>query len=126
MAEMNAWEKRCVARDEECIAGARAFDEAAKLAMSEYMEIFRKYCSRTKAVPRDLFYDNPPDYDPDGEAILAISQLAPDLVQIRTQQNYAFGERNVYRLVSEDGKWRLLDKKIESAAEKGVFLDASL
>jgi len=124
MKEMNDWERRCVLRDQECVAGKRYFEEAAQLASAEYMDIFNRYCSTKKGIPRGLFYDNPPDYDPNGEAIVNIKPLSPELLEIQTQQHYSHRKRHIFRLALENGEWRLFEKQI--ITENGELLEASL
>jgi len=88
------------------------FDEATEVGQAEYMAIYHRYCSGPKGQPRDFFYTEPPDYDPDREVIRKVLNESPDLVEIHTQQEYGHQKRHVFRLVLENGEWRLIDRQI--------------
>jgi hypothetical protein len=89
-----------------------SFDEAKAIGEAEYLEIFRRYCSLTHAVPREFHYSSPPDYDAHGEEIVDQKNLFPDIVEILTQQHYSHKKRHRYRLGNVSGEWRLLEKTI--------------
>jgi hypothetical protein len=112
MKEMHAWETRCLLREGQCVSGQLAFDEAEKIGMDEYRQIFKAYCSTTKAVPRDFHYTEPPDYNAEGQTIISIRDLSPTLVEIQTQQNYSHRKRHAYRLAIEEGEWKLVERFI--------------
>jgi len=112
MTEMNAWERRCAERTKQCISGALSFDHAKDAGISEYMDIFRRYCSVSKGSPRDFYYTEPPDYDPRAEVIVSAQQASPDIFEIRTQQTHSHCKRHVYLLALEPPGWRLFAKQI--------------
>ena len=124
MKEMNSWEKQCAARMEQCIAGTLDFDEATKVGTAEYMEIFSRYCSLSRAVPRDFYYTEPPDYDPKGEVILNVKQISPNTAEMFTQQNYSHRKRHVFMLALEKDGWRLVGRRV--LLDNGEFLEAGL
>lgn len=123
MREMHGWEKECARRTEQCIAGNMDFDEAMKIGAAEYTSIFERHCSPTRAIPRDFFFTEPPDYDPVREIIVSECEQ-PGLVEIRTQQNYGHAKTHLFRLALEGSAWKLVDKRI--VLENGESLDASL
>jgi hypothetical protein len=112
MREMNEWEKRCALRTAQCDAGEADFDEAVRLGQSEYTSIFQKYCSQAKARPRDFFYMEPPDYDPEGEGIVAIKRITEELAEIRTRQNYVHQKNQLYKMIRENCEWMIYEKFI--------------
>ena len=112
MTEMNAWELRCAERTEQCVRGELTFDRATEIGVSEYMDIFRRYCSQSKGVPRDFYYTEPPDYDPDRELILNATEMSPVLFSLRTQQNYSHRKSHLFSFTREDGQWRLFARHI--------------
>jgi NTF2 fold immunity protein len=124
MKEMNSWEKRCAARMEMCIAGKLDFDEATKIGTAEYLEVFRHYCSQSKAHPRDFHYTVPPDYDSDGEMIVDTKELSSHRVEICTQQNYSHKKRHIFFLALESDGWKLVERKV--LLDSGSLLEASL
>lgn len=109
--EMNAWELRCSARKKKCVLEA-SFEVSKATGIREYAEIFERYCSPSRALPRGYCYSEPPDYDPDAEVILSTVEIGPGLVEIRSE-NRVFREKHIFLLCLEDGRWRLVSKKIE-------------
>ena len=124
MGKMNAWEKLCASRTEQCIAGAMKFDVATKVGMAEYMLIFNQYCSPSKAIPRDYYYDEPPDYDPIGEVIVNQREDSLRIIEIQTQQNYGHRKKHIFRMAFEGGGWRIVERVI--LLDNNDVLDASL
>lgn len=125
MREMNSWEKRCAVRLEECIAGKLDFDEAESIGSSEYLQIiFSRYCSTSKAQPRDFHFTEPPDYDPEGEGIVTTKVLSQSLVELFTHQNYGHRKRHIFRLVLENKEWKIIERKI--LLDNGDSIDASI
>ena len=124
MRDMNAWEKRCAKRMEECIAGDMDFDQAREIGTGEYMDIFRRYCSQSKASPRDFYYTEPPDYNAEGEMILGVNEKSFDAVEIYTQQNYSHRKRHIFILAWENEEWRLVERKV--LLDGNEFLETTL
>ncbi len=112
MAEMHDWEERCAQRTRQCMAGAMSFEDAEAQGVAEYMQIFGKYCSPSKALPRDFHYTEPPDYDSTAELIESERERTPDLFEIRTQQTFGHRKRHLYLLSLQADGWRLFAKKL--------------
>lgn len=112
MKEMHAWVLRCAARDARCIAGAMDFDESVKIGTDEYTHIFNNHCSPARSQPREFFYAVPPDYDPDGGAVLSVTEVNPSLVIIETQQTHGLKERHRFTLAFEGNRWVILNRAV--------------
>jgi hypothetical protein len=124
MKEMNTWEKQCAVRTERCISGAMNFDEAEEVGLLEYMKIFNRYCSIIKGQPRDYYFTEPPDYDPDGEIIEGVTKESSSMIKIQTRQHYGHQKRHIFRLIQENGEWRLFDRQI--LMDDGEVLESTL
>lgn len=123
MKDMNEWEKKCAYREHQCDQGELDYNTAAERGSAEYMKIFAKYCSR-EAMPRDYFFTEPPDYDPEGETIVNEFEVRPGLVEIRTQQDFSHRKKHVFRIVLENGEWKIIERKI--LLDTNEILDTSL
>jgi hypothetical protein len=122
--EMNAWEKRCASREGECLSGEMTFERANLIAFSEYMQIYNRYCSRTRGTPRDLHWTEPPDYDPEHEEILSAKEGENGLAEIETQQHHGHRKRHLFKLALENGEWKLFQKGI--VMDDGEVLNSQL
>lgn len=123
MKEMREWELRCAKRERKCDEGGMEYEDAAALGTSDYLAVFNRFCSRD-AVPREYFFTEPPDYDPEGEEILEEKEVLPGRIEIRTRQSYSHKKSHIFSIVSEDGEWRIFEKRI--ALDNGENLVSSL
>ena len=110
MREMHDWEIKCYLRSERSLSEGTPYEQIVATGMSEYMDIFGRHCSSKRGVPRDFYYDHPPDYDPTGEEITAKHESL-DFAEVYTRQQYGYRKQHLYRLCRED-KWRIYEKTI--------------
>lgn len=102
---MNAWERECWKRRNEPDIQA---EQARGLAAMN--QIFAEFCTpKERKYGRLGSYSNPPEYDPNSEAILAVDVKGKKAF-IETQQSTGFSHRCKYTLMLLDGRW-LVDNK---------------
>jgi hypothetical protein len=123
MKSMQDWELKCAKREELCDSGVMDYDESESIGINEYMDIYHQYCSNN-ATPRGYSFSEPPGYNPEGELIESVRAETSKYVEVITQQNYSFRKKHLYKLVFEDGSWKLLHKKI--LLNSGEELDTPL
>lgn len=111
MLDMQAWENRCAERSAMKKRGEISFDEKKQAAISDYGEIFNRHCSAARGKSREgRWFSDPSDFDPENEPIEEIKELPDATVEVRTQQEFQFKYKMVYRFVKEDGDWRLFQR----------------
>jgi hypothetical protein len=71
MKDMHQWELMCSEREQQCDSGELDDETSESIGISEYMDIFKKYCSHN-AIPRNYSFSDPPEYNPEGELIESI------------------------------------------------------
>lgn len=111
LIEKCAWEAECARLDGERIAGRMDVSECDQIAVDKYRPIFARFCSEARALPRQsvIAYTTPLD-DPEAEKTIATRMLS--VAEIETQQVAGHRKRHLYRLVLEEGQWRLFEKFI--------------
>lgn len=124
MKAMKAWEIQCVKRQPLIEKEKLDYVEVKTTGMSEYNNIFKKYCS-TKAKPRNYSFSNPPEYDPAREKIESEENVNSKVVEFQTQAKDLFKSKYLYKLVLEDDEWKILSKKRFDISKK-KFLEYRL
>ena len=119
--KMHNWELKCKERIDACKRGERDFENTISTLMSEYMEIFREYCSST-AIPRSFCFSQPPEYESSDKIIEVIDER--EICKIIVECKYHPNQKSEFRLVCEDGKWRILERNI--VTNRGTVLSADL
>jgi len=66
--QMNNWERECAARHQACKEGRMAYEDAIRIGRELYAPIYEQCCSKRRP-PRDFHFSDPPDYDPERDAI---------------------------------------------------------
>jgi len=121
---MGAWEAECARLDSERIAGKIEFLETVRIAMEAYQHVFEKYCSKTRAIRRESLTYSTPLYEPENEEVTDVIFVSPDVANIHTQQLSGHRKHQLYRLVLEEGHWKLLERLI--VMEDGVTVSEEL
>jgi hypothetical protein len=124
MGEMNAWEKRCASRMEQCIDGTMDFDQVEKLGIAEYMKVFERYCSKSRATPRDFHYTEPPDYNSEEEVITSLRETSPGNIEIRSKRHFSHRKDHVFHLALENGHWKIVSRGL--VLTSGEILESDL
>jgi restriction endonuclease len=121
--QMHKWESDCARRELECENGSIDYEESERIAMNQYRKIFSDHCS-AGATPREYFYSEPVDYDPDQLEFERVESADNDLVSVYVRVPADPNERFIYRLVREEDGWRICEKIFVSSI--GEMIEANL
>ena len=122
-AEMHAWQRDCAALDVECEQGSMDYEDAEKVAMTKYREIFSRFCS-DQATPRDFHYSKPPQYNPEQLEIAAVETAQDGSALVFVHMLSGLRERFVFRVVRERDSLRVIEKL--AIADDGEMIEADL
>lgn len=106
---MHAWEVRARERNDEFRSGKAKYADVKRASLKEMEDIHQTFISK-KVEMRGFRFANPPDYDPESEAILSTELVSKSSAKVHTQQSAGKKQTCIYHLELEDGSWRITDK----------------
>lgn len=111
IAAMNNWEKQCW--EDYRKQQTSGYDPERLCRNLERMNaIFAEYCiPKKRPYGRAGAFQNPPEYDPDGETIVEAEHF-PGKTIIHTQQHTGLRNKCRYVLIKKGGRWLIDSKQI--------------